>query len=295
MKTGNYRVLVKNLGKKRRQPLPSSVMLEITQRCNLKCKFCYLGSCRESEPDMPLRKVFNILDQLQEAGCMEVILLGGEPVIRKDFVQIYRYIKVKGMMVAIWTNGTLINRKIADLFKEYPPHHLRISLYAASPKGYKEIADNASAFKRIKEGAKLLKKRRVYFTFRSVLTRINVIEFEKMKKFAESIKVNFHGRTCITSTTSRDFNPKKFKITPEQRDILERYAEDYVPLKWEDKTQKKLDKKGCRGCLYISNNGNLLACLLYRRRYRYNLEKTDLRQAWENRLQRKIIFKCPSA
>jgi len=294
MRIGNFRNLLKNLSKKRNKPLPTSVMFEITQRCNLRCKFCYLGKQINTEPDMPIEKIFSIIDQLESLGCMEVILLGGEPLIRKDFVQIYKYIKERGMLVTIWTNGTLITPRIADLFKKYPPHHLRISLYAGSPEGYEKISGNRNAFEKIKRGVNLLKKRKIPFTLRSLITKVNFEEFKKMKDFAKRLGVNFHARTCVTSTTNRDFNPKKFKITPEQRDALLKYSEKYIPLKWEDKINKRLKTKGCKGCLHISNDGNLLACILYRKWYNYDLDKMSLREAWEKRLKRKIRIRCPS-
>jgi MoaA/NifB/PqqE/SkfB family radical SAM enzyme len=292
MKEEKYKNLTKRISQK--GAFPYSVMFEITERCNLGCKFCYLGRMKNTESDMPIKKVFNLIDQLEEAGCMEVILLGGEPLIRKDFSRIYKYIKQKGMLVTIWTNGTLITPRIADLFKKYLPHHLRISIYAGSYEGYEKIAGNGDAFKLLKRDLMLLKKRNVYFSLRTVLTKLNFSEFENMKEFAESLGVKFWARTCITSTASREFNPKKFKVTPEQIDILKTKFEKYIPWKFEERSRKKLEKQGCNGCLHIANDGHLLACVLYRKRYNYDLEKMSLREAWQKRLSRKIKLKCPS-
>lgn len=294
MREDNLKNLIKRIVEKSNLFLPYSVMFEITQRCNLNCKFCYLGNLKNTESDMPIEKVFNLIDQLEEVGCMEVILLGGEPLIRRDFPEIYKYIKKKGMLVTIWTNGTLISPKVADLFKKYPPHHLRISIYAASKQGYEKIADNGNAFNLLKRGMRLLKKRGIYFTLRSLITKLNLDEFEKMKEFAESQEVRFWARTCITSTAKRDFNPKKFKITPEQQDALAKYSERLIPLKWEKESQSRLRTKGCNGCLYIANNAHLLACVLYRKKYNYNLEKMSLKEALEKRLSSRIRLKCPS-
>lgn len=65
-----------------------------------------------------------------------------------------------------------------------------------------------------------------------------------------------------------------------------------MPLKFEEKTQKRLNTEGCKGCLYIANNGHLLSCALYRKWYNYNLEKINLKDAWQRRLKRDIKLKC---
>lgn len=285
--------MIKRISRKINIPFPYSVNFEITQRCNLKCHFCYLGNQKHKEPDIQIDKIFSIIEQLKEIGCIEINLLGGEPLLRKDFPDIYKYIKEQGLLVSIWTNGTLITPRIANLFKNYPPHHVRISLYAGSYEGYEKIAERGEAFEMIKKGAGLLKEKGVYFTFRSLITKINFNELDKMEKFAKSLGAKFWVRTTITTTTKREFNPSKFKITLEQQLILSKDMRKDLLLKWEKKEQRKLRTRGCDGCFHIANNGHLLACTLYRNWYNYDLEKLGVRQAWEKRLKKNIKIKCP--
>jgi len=48
--------------------------------------------------------------------CLWILFTGGEPLLRPDFLEIYTYAKKKGLLVTIFTNGTLIDDNLADYF-----------------------------------------------------------------------------------------------------------------------------------------------------------------------------------
>ena len=56
-----------------------SVIWSITGDCNLRCKHCYMSGGRNKYTDLTKLKLFDMIDQLEEAGVMEVELSGGEP------------------------------------------------------------------------------------------------------------------------------------------------------------------------------------------------------------------------
>ena len=104
---------LKNSGKR----IPLSGSLEVTFRCNLRCAHCYLGDNRSGVPgeqELTKEEIFAILDQVTEAGTLWFLLTGGEPFIRPDFMDIYRYAAHKGLLVTIFTNGTLLTPQLAD-------------------------------------------------------------------------------------------------------------------------------------------------------------------------------------
>ncbi|MCM8765336.1 MAG: radical SAM protein, partial [Candidatus Omnitrophica bacterium] len=78
--------LKKILEKFWRKKKPVSAMLELTTRCNLKCQFCYVAEREKKDKDLPEEKIFPIIDQLAEAGCLNLVILGGEPFMRRDFL-----------------------------------------------------------------------------------------------------------------------------------------------------------------------------------------------------------------
>jgi MoaA/NifB/PqqE/SkfB family radical SAM enzyme len=79
--------------------IPVSGSFELTFRCNLRCAHCYcnlpLNDQDTIEKELATEEVFNILDQIAEAGCLWLLITGGEPLLRKDFLEIYTYAKKK--------------------------------------------------------------------------------------------------------------------------------------------------------------------------------------------------------
>ena len=72
---------------------PLSSQWEITCRCNLRCVMCYTDCF--NTPDMlrqelSLREIVRIMDEIREAGCLELTLTGGEPLIRRDLPDLVR-------------------------------------------------------------------------------------------------------------------------------------------------------------------------------------------------------------
>lgn len=293
MRIENLDHLIKRISDKERFFFPSSIMFEITQRCNLRCKFCYLGSQLNAEFDMPKEKIFNLIDQLDEVGCMEIVLTGGEPLIRKDFLEIYKHIKARGILVIIFTNGTLINEKIVDCWKDSPPHWIKISLYAGSPEGYKKISGNRDAYRKIIKGAALLKDANIDFSFRFLLTNITIDEVEKMKNLADRFNVSYSLTTSIAQDTNGCKLPISFRINNSQRDKLKLNPDFREHLIRED---EKLSEKRCRGYLTISNKGRLVFCPIIKDRYGINLDNLDnkdLGQAIRKMIGSKIYLNCP--
>ena len=130
--------------------IPLDGTFELTFRCNLKCKHCY---CNQPVNDKKIKKqelsteeIFRVFDEISEAGCFWLLISGGEPLLREDFEDIYIYAKRKGMLITLFTNGTLVNTKIAEMLKDYPPFLVEITLYGATAKTYEKITGVQGSF-----------------------------------------------------------------------------------------------------------------------------------------------------
>jgi len=111
---------------------PWSCQWELTCRCNLRCVMCYTDCFNRPDKiqdELPTNEIIRIMDELAEAGCLELCLTGGEPLARQDFFEIYAHAKQKGFLVTIFTNGTLITDVIADRLAALPPHRIEISFH----------------------------------------------------------------------------------------------------------------------------------------------------------------------
>ena len=102
-----------------RKRIPLYVGLFITERCNLKCIYCFPDSPNRVVNDLPLEKIFSLVDDLYAMGTRYITLLGGEPTIRKDFAEIVDYITDRGIMTECGTNGYYTKSRIESLKKLY--------------------------------------------------------------------------------------------------------------------------------------------------------------------------------
>jgi hypothetical protein len=107
----SYAQFLSEIGVESRR-IPIDGILETTFRCNLNCVHCYVNepaSSREvRERELPLPRLLRVVDEIAEAGCLNLLLTGGEVLLRPDFKDLYVYILRRGIRVTIFTNGTLV-------------------------------------------------------------------------------------------------------------------------------------------------------------------------------------------
>jgi pyruvate-formate lyase-activating enzyme len=98
------------------------VALEITQRCNLDCTYCYLSESSEALKDIPIEEVFRRIDLIHDhyGWGTDIQVTGGDPTLRKrdELVQIVSYIKNRGMRASLFTNGIKATRNLLEELRE---------------------------------------------------------------------------------------------------------------------------------------------------------------------------------
>ncbi len=104
------------------QRIPVSGAIALTHRCNLTCLHCYAKEAIDAgaadRPELSTPQWINIIEQIKAAGCLYLLITGGEPLLRNDFAAIYSYAKRQGFLVTLFSNGTLVN---ADIGETLPP------------------------------------------------------------------------------------------------------------------------------------------------------------------------------
>lgn len=97
----------------RQSPVPSLryLLLHITDRCNLKCRHCFLGEGGSRELSLP--EIVAIADQFEAMQGLRLLISGGEPLLHKSFWEVNDYLRRKDLRVVLLTNGTLIDEETA--------------------------------------------------------------------------------------------------------------------------------------------------------------------------------------
>lgn len=105
------------------------VVWNVTRRCNLKCVHCYSQSeDLDYGGELTLEEGKDLIDDLAEFGSPVILFSGGEPLVRRDILDLIRYAAQRGRRAVLSTNGTLINRELAEQLKDIGLSYVGISL-----------------------------------------------------------------------------------------------------------------------------------------------------------------------
>ncbi len=169
---------------------PLSGILELTPRCNLRCRMCYIRmSPEEMAPrgrERTTAEWLALAEELREAGTVFLLLTGGEPLLRPDFPDLYRALSGMGFSLSLNTNGTLLNGEIAALFRELPPAAVNLTLYGADEAAYRQLCGEGEAFRRAVEAVELLRANGTALRLNTTLTACNREELPKIAAFAKA-------------------------------------------------------------------------------------------------------------
>jgi radical SAM protein with 4Fe4S-binding SPASM domain len=134
--------------------------LEITARCNNNCRHCYINLPTEDKEakgkELSLEEIKEIANEAVSLGAVWCLITGGEPLLRKDFPDIYLSLKKKGLLISVFTNATLVTKKHIKLFKEYPPRDIEVSVYGVSKETYERVTRTPGSFAAFCQGLDLL-------------------------------------------------------------------------------------------------------------------------------------------
>ena len=171
--------------------IPCTGSMEPTHRCNLKCVHCYLGDRRTHHAvgtrELTTSEWLRIIDEMADAQCLELLITGGEPLLRDDFAEIYTRARERGILTAVFTNATLLDDRIAALMADLPPTLVEASIYGASPETHDRVTGVRGSFERAMAGVHRLLDRKVKTGLKTILMTVNVHEYHAMEKLAESL------------------------------------------------------------------------------------------------------------
>ncbi|MGE0392742.1 MAG: radical SAM protein [Vicinamibacterales bacterium] len=183
---------------------PYVVSWNLTYRCNLACEHCYLdaGSLSPSPQRAEGPRLLNVegfadRSELDTEGCFRVIdeiaafapecvtiLTGGEPLLRRDILEIVQRAAERGLWVVVGTNGVKITENVARRLAEAGARGLSLSLDALDPDRHDEFRKVRGAWRNTVEGAEILNRTGLPFIVQTTAGSHNVGELDAIAAFA---------------------------------------------------------------------------------------------------------------
>lgn len=217
--------------------IPLRYFFELTYRCNLNCPYCYIGNERKKQ-ELTKEEWFNVIDQIPFYSI--VTLVGGEPLLRKDFPDILNYLSKK-----IWakthvvSNGILITE---DIIKEFVRSNLM--LLSVSLDGYGDAHDKNRGkdgiFDKIIENLEKYNQapKRSMIDIKTIVLKDNLDSLPKLYKLCKEMDFNFFSISFLRNNNLKqnailadNFNPDFTKSYPiEPYFDIEHFKEIYKEL-----------------------------------------------------------------
>lgn len=276
---------------------PMEVAIEVTRRCPLECLHCYnnlpMGDLPARNRELSKEEHMRMLDELADLGTFWLLYSGGEIFARKDFLEIYTYAKKKGFLITLFTNGTLINDKIADYLVEWPPFAIEITLYGRTKETYEALTGITGSYERCLRGIEHLRQRKLPLKLKTVATTINKHEVFAMKRFAEDdlgLEFKFDGLMnprldCSQSPLAVRLSPEEVVALdmhpPKNRAEYRRLAEQGFSIPPALEGQESLYFcGGGMSAFAINPYGEMSICVLSQQTT-YSIREGSVKQGWE--------------
>lgn len=192
---------------------------ELTFRCDFHCLYCYsdcYNNPTDTKNELSTSQVKQILDKIYEAGCLWLCLTGGDPLKRKDFLEIYDYAKQKGFIITIFTNGYSLTKKIVDFLGNNPPFVVELTLNSVAKNTFEEISQLPDSFDKTFSNLKMLIKRNIPVKIKTMVIKNNIREIQEIEKFIQGLGLRFNPSAFIYARLNKDRQPCSLRISPQQ-------------------------------------------------------------------------------
>jgi MoaA/NifB/PqqE/SkfB family radical SAM enzyme len=209
---------------------PLCCQWELTCRCNLRCAMCYTDCFNQPEfirAELRTDEILRIMDELSEAGTMEVCLTGGEPLARPDFMIIYERAIDQGFLVTLFTNGTLLTPDIADRLALKRPKQIEISLHGITKPTFERVTQGKGSYERCMEGIGLIRARHLPLVLKTVAMTLNQDELFDIKRAVEDLDaVGYKLGDEMRPLLNGDATPMRYGLARPAREALFRQDAD---------------------------------------------------------------------
>ena len=287
-----------------RRRAPIGFDLELTARCNLDCRHCYInvpaGDRAAKARELSVAEIDRIGGEAAALGVVWCLLTGGEPLLRRDFLDAYLTLKKKGLLLSVYTNGTLIGREHIDLFRQYPPRDIELTVYGVTRETYERVTRVPGSFNAFRRGLGLLKAGGVRVRLKAMALRSNVHELPRIAEFCRRETKDFfrfdpflHLRLDRDATRNKEIEAERLtaaevvaieRADAERFRALEEYCDVIIPPEAEGSECRHLFRCGAgQRNFAVGPDGSFKLCSsLVHPEFVHDLRRGSLAQAWQH-------------
>jgi len=266
--------------------IPIVGAIELTFRCNLRCIHCY-SSIETAGQELTASEWKRVLDAVAKEGCLWLLLTGGEPLVRRDFREIYRHAVQNGLLIGLFTNGTLLDQSMVEFLRRWRPFVIEITLHSLRENIHDEISGVAGSFRKTMAGIECLVDAGLRLRLKSVAMKKNRDDLEDIGKFAQGIGAPFRFDPKIYPRVDGDKTPVNWRLDVEEIVELDsRYPDRRASFEDSARPEKLIPQDDLFACypglsnFHIDCSGNLVYCTMLREP-KWNVLEKGFRKGWD--------------
>lgn len=244
-----------------------SCYIELTQKCNLKCKHCYNADDNNLKHSLAFSDLIKIIDELVEYGIEKVQFIGGEPLLinKSILLKLIDYASPRFSSITIYTNGTLIDNEFAQELSRYSNVKFSIALYSFIDAEHDRFTGVNGSHKKTLNAIKLLNENNIPSVYTGIIAdKLEIGENLELENNFRLDYVRLAGRGSL-QLYNKQLLKKRLKTL------------DSLNYEWSKENIINLSQSRCFSrLLYISSNWDVFPCAMERRLKHGNLKDGKL-------------------
>ena len=265
--------------------------LELTENCNLNCVHCYgkFGKPTNMENNLNIDEWKKVVDYLVSINCKSIQLIGGEPLVYKDFNEILKYVHKKGIEhISVFTNATLLTSELIKLFKEFNVK-VRISLYSSREKIHDNVTQVKGSFLKTFKNINILKENGIDVSIAIIAMKENEGTINEIKDFLEKNNLPYTKYDVIRPSEISDVQEHGISNEDLLKNVYNTKPEFFI-----NKMQfyrNSIWNPCWYGKVSITANGDIIPCVFSRNEIIGNIRRSTIEELRKNTLKKWIITK----
>lgn len=212
--------------------IPISGFFELTPRCNLHCRMCYICSQPDdksvTERELSAAQWIALGKEARDNGLLFLTLTGGEIFLRKDFWDIYDAYCEMGFNLTLYTNASLLDREKIRRLGAKPPSKLSITIYGASPETYGLVTGHPEAYDSTIRAIRMLIDEGIKPELKTTVIKANYDDFDKLVEYTDSLGIAIKTVNYISPRREGiGTEPEDIRLSPGNVVALEKKIQEY--------------------------------------------------------------------
>lgn len=196
---------------------------DLTYRCSARCLHCYCAGSR-GRPELSAAGWERIIGEAADVGCLWLTFTGGEPLIRPDFLRVYRYARQRGMLVRVFTSGTVLPAAVLACWRRLPPLSVECSIYGSTAATHDALTRLPGSFAALLRTVRTLRRAGIAVALKTVGLAQNRREIADIRALAVRLlgRGKYSFDSYVTPRLDGSLAPCRHRLSPAEAFAAER-------------------------------------------------------------------------